>query len=100
MEEVDSDAVRVGIGSFHGLPSILRGAEIATPGGARRIIDISGTTLTVEPWEGATAGQTVVLFGPGAEGEPDATALAERVDTVGEEIITRLTPAVRRLVVD
>lgn len=100
VEQVDDGAVRVGIGAFHGVPSILRGAEIATPGGLRRIVDIGGATLTVEPWEGATAGQRVVLFGPGAQGEPDATALAERVDTVGEEIITRLTPAVRRLVVD
>lgn len=100
VEEVAADAVRVGIGAFHGLPSILRGAEVATPGGSRRIIDIGGDALTVEPWEGASAGQRVVLFGPGTQGEPDATALAERVDTVGEEIITRLTPAVRRLVVD
>ncbi|MFJ4045299.1 alanine racemase [Microbacterium sp. NPDC089987] len=100
VEQVGADAIRVGIGAFHGLPSILRGAQIATPGGLRRIIDISGSTLTVEPWAGATAGQRVVLFGPGAAGEPDATALAEHVDTVGEEIITRLTPAVRRLVVD
>ncbi|PKI93010.1 hypothetical protein CW368_01570 [Actinomycetales bacterium SN12] len=100
VEQVDADAIRVGIGAFHGLPSILHGAQIATPGGLRRIIDISGSTLTVEPWAGATAGQRVVLFGPGAAGEPDATALAEHVDTVGEEIITRLTPAVRRLVVD
>ncbi|WP_313356019.1 alanine racemase [Microbacterium sp.] len=100
VEQIDADVVRVGIGAFHGLPSTLRGAQIATPGGLRRIVDISGTAVTVERWEGVTAGQRVVFFGPGADGEPDATALAEHVDTVGEEIITRLTPAVRRLVVD
>lgn len=100
VEQVDADAVCVGMGAFHGLPSTLSGAQVATPGGLRRIVDISGTAMTVERWEGATVGQRVVLFGPGADGEPDATALAEHVDTVGEEIITRLTPAVRRLVVD
>ncbi|MGW9626528.1 alanine racemase [Microbacterium sp. NPDC055521] len=100
VEQIDADVVRVGIGAFHGLPSTLRGVQIATPGGLRRIVDISGTALTVERWDAVTAGQRVVFFGPGADGEPDATALAEHVDTVGEEIITRLTPAVRRLVVD
>lgn len=100
VEQIDGGVVRVGIGAFHGLPSILRGAQIATPGGLRRIVDIGGTTMTVEPWGGAASGQRVVLFGPGEAGEHDATALAEHVGTVGEEIITRLTPAVRRLVVD
>ncbi|QMU98247.1 hypothetical protein FVO59_14430 [Microbacterium esteraromaticum] len=100
VEQVDADAVRVGIGAFHGLPSILRGAEIATPGGTRPVLRIDGASMTVASWEGAEVGQRVVLFGPGSAGEPDATALAERVDTVGEEIITRLTPAVRRVVID
>lgn len=100
VERVEAQAVRVGIGAFHGLPSILGGAEIATPRGLRPILEIGGSTMTVAPWDGAEPGQRVVLFGPGSAGEPDATALAERVDSVGEEIITRLTPAVRRIVVD
>lgn len=100
VERVEPDGVRVGIGAFHGLPSILRGAEVATPGGLRPILAVDGASMLVAPWDGAEAGQRAVIFGPGSQGEPDATALAERIDTVGEEIITRLTPAVRRLVVD
>jgi len=100
VRSIEDRGVRIGIGAFHGLPSILCGAHIATPGGLRRILEIDGSTLLVEAWDGASAGQTVIVFGPGAEGEPDATALAEGMDTVGEEILTRLTPAVQRLVVD
>jgi alanine racemase len=40
------------------------------------------------------------LFGPGVSGEVSATTLAERIGTVGEEILTRLTPRVRRTIVD
>jgi alanine racemase len=40
------------------------------------------------------------VFGPGEQGESDATRLAERIGTVGEEIITRLTGGVRRVIGD
>lgn len=98
VDAVDEDGVEVGIGAFHGLPSTLRGAYVATPGGLRRVVEIRGGSMTVEPWDGARAGQQIVVFGPGSQGESDATALAEGIDTVGEEIITRLTPGVRRVV--
>ncbi|MEJ1087445.1 alanine racemase [Microbacterium sp. Mu-80] len=98
--EIGDDHVVVGVGSFHGLPSTLCGARVATPDGLRRILSIGGGEMHVEPWAGAQTDQRVVVFGPGRDGEADATALAERIDTVGEEIITRLTPAVRRVIVD
>ncbi|WP_336645588.1 alanine racemase [Microbacterium sp. USHLN186] len=97
---VDEGGVRVGIGAFHGLPSILAGAGVGTPGGRRRILSIAGADMLVAAWDGAAEGQRVTVFGPGGDGESDATSLAERIDTVGEEIITRLTPAVRRVVCD
>lgn len=97
---VDGDQVVVGIGSFHGLPSTLRGISVGTPAGSRRVLDIGGDSMTIEAWDGARVGQQVVVFGLGAQGESDATALAERIDSVGEEIITRLTPAVRRVITD
>lgn len=100
VDAVEGDLVRIGVGAFHGLPSILRGAEVATPGGLRTIVRIDGDSTLVEGWPGAQEGDRVVVFGPGADGESDATALAERIDTVGEEILTRLTPAVRRELVD
>lgn len=100
VDAVEDGRVRIGVGGFHGLPSILTGAEVATPGGLRPIVAIDGNSTTVEAWPGARFGDRVVVFGPGADGESDATALAERIDTVGEEIITRLTAGVRRVLVD
>ncbi|BDZ38187.1 alanine racemase [Microbacterium suwonense] len=97
VDAVEGDTVRVGLGAFHGLPSVLQGAEVATPGGLRRIVRIDGDATTVAAWPGARIGDRVIVFGPGDDGESDATALAERMDTVGEEILTRLTPAVSRL---
>lgn len=100
VDALDGDQASIGIGSFHGLPSTLRGASVGTPAGSRRIVAIGGGATTVEAWPGASIGDEVVVFGPGDQGESDATALAEHIDTVGEEILTRLTPAVRRSVVD
>lgn len=100
VDAVEGDQVRVGVGSFHGLPSILRGAEVATPGGLRPILRIQGDATLVRGWPGARIGDRVTVFGPGADGEADATGLAERIGTVGEEILTRLTPSVRRVLLD
>jgi alanine racemase len=100
VDAMEGELVRIGVGAFHGLPSILRGAEVATPAGLRTIVRIDGDSTLVEGWPGAQEGDRVVVFGPGADGESDATALAERIDTVGEEILTRLTPAVRRELAD
>jgi alanine racemase len=100
VDRVDGDRVRIGVGAFQGLPSTLRGAQVITPGGPRPIVEIDGDSTVVEGWPHARIGDEVIVFGPGASGESDATALAERIDTVGEEILTRLTPAVRRIVGD
>ncbi|MDF2507227.1 MAG: hypothetical protein K0Q52_1086 [Microbacterium sp.] len=98
--EVTDDGVFVGIGSFDGLPSTLAGAFVGTPGGTRELRSVTHTASLVEPWPGARVGDEVVLFGAGAHGESSATTLAERIDTVGEEILTRLTARVRRIVLD
>lgn len=92
--------VEIGIGALHGLPSTLAGASAGTPGGARSIVRIDEASTTVEAWEGAAVGDAVYMFGPGEHGESDATTLAARIDTVGEEILTRLTGAVRRVSTD
>ncbi|GGD77753.1 alanine racemase [Microbacterium murale] len=92
--------VVIGLGAYHGLPSILAGASIGTPGGVREIVRIDATSTLVRDWNDARVGDTVTVFGPGDQGESDVTALAERIDTVGEEIITRLTSGVRRVIVD
>jgi len=43
-----------------------------------------------------TAGDEVVLFGPGSRGEPTAQDWAEAVGTINYEIVTRFGPRVPR----
>ncbi|HWS50969.1 MAG TPA: alanine racemase [Microbacterium sp.] len=92
------DAI-IGIGSFDGLPSTLGGIEVGTPAGPRVLRLVDQTTSVVAGWSGMEPGEQVTLFGPGDDGEQSATTLAEHIGTVGEEILTRLTPRVRRVVV-
>lgn len=98
--DLEDESVRVGIGSLHGLSSTLVGASIATPAGRREILRIDDVSLSVGSWSNARIGDTVQIFGPGDHGEDDATTLAEYLDTVGEEIITRLTSQVGRVIED
>lgn len=96
--EVRDDRVIVGIGAFHGLPSTLHGMTVGTPTGVQELLRIAETTSEVAIWPGAAVGDDVWILGPGAHGEDSATTLAERIDTVGEEITTRLTSRVRRVI--
>jgi len=90
-----NDAI-IDIGVFDGLPSPLAGrADVATPGGARRLLAV-GEQSRVEGWPGMGPGDDVVIYGTGSQGDPTATDLAEALDTIGEEIAVRLSPAVRR----
>lgn len=98
--EVADGEVTIGIGSFDGLPSILSGAPVGTRDGTRALTSVGHTSSVVQGWAGARVGDEVTVFGSGERGESSATALAERIDTVGEEILTRLTARVRRVVVD
>jgi alanine racemase len=49
---------------------------------------------------GRAAGEDVVLFGPGTEGEPTADDWGAWVDTIGYEIVTRIGTRVPRSYVD
>lgn len=93
---VEGNAV-VEIGAFDGIPSTLAGARVGTPTGARGLLRIDATTSVVEGWPELRLGDSVWIFGAGEHGESSATTLAERIDTVGEEILTRLTARVRRV---
>lgn len=97
---LDGDTAVVGIGSFDGLPSTLAGSMVGTPDGSRVLRRVDHTSCVVEGWPGMDVGDEVHLFGPGAHGEMSATTLAESIDTVGEEILTRLSTRVRRSVID
>lgn len=95
---VDGDEAVIGVGSFDGLPSILAGRiDVGTPDGPCRLLAVEADSCRVRAWPGARVGDEVVVFGPGDAGESSATTLAEAVGTVGEEILTRLSPRVRRV---
>lgn len=97
---VHDDRVALGIGSSHGLPSPLGGRiAIATPGGPRRLLKVEATTSWVASWNGAAVGDEVEIFGAPSDGVPSATDLAEAIDTVGEEILLRISPIVPRVYV-
>lgn len=100
VERLDDEDAVIAVGSFDGLPSTLVGAAVGTPAGSRELKRVNATSSVVAAWPGAAVGDTVWLFGAGEHGEESATSLAERIDTVGEEILTRLTPRVRRTFVE
>jgi alanine racemase len=94
---VGDGSVEVAYGSLDGLPSTLAGrVDVGTPGGARRLLAVGATSLTVAAWPGARVGDEVVVFGPGESGEGSVTTLAEAIGTVGEEIMVRVSPRVPR----
>lgn len=96
---IEDDAAIVPVGSLDGIPSTLAGMTVGTPAGARGVGAIDLATMTVAGWPGVAVGDEVTIFGGGEHGEDTATTLAERIDTVGEEILTRLGPRIRRRVV-
>ncbi|WP_460776177.1 alanine racemase [Microbacterium sp. GXF7504] len=94
---VGPDAVTVGVGALDGIPSTLAGrVDVGTPAGPRRLLAVQDTALEVASWPGAAIGDEVHVFGPGSLGEATATTLAETIDTVGEELLVRLSPRIRR----
>jgi len=87
-------AVTLGVGSLHGLPSTLATrASVHVSGHRQEILHVSETHTTLAPWEGAVVGAEVWVFGPDGT---SATDLAEEIDTVGEEILVRISPLVER----
>lgn len=93
---VDAAGVHLDIGSLHGLPSSLSARfDVDTPDGPRRVEAIGPTRTTLAPWDDATPGDEIVVFGRGARNS--ATDLAELIDTIGEEIALRVSPVVPRV---
>lgn len=87
-------AVTVDGGFADGLFSTAaRNLGAATPGGKRLVTAVRADTSSVSPWDGAEAGQSVTLLGGDAD---SATDLAERIGTIGEEVLLRLSPEVPR----
>ncbi|MDE0545465.1 alanine racemase [Microbacterium sp. C7(2022)] len=95
---VAADQVSIDVGSLDGVPSLLSGRVIVgTPGGTRRVIHVGESESMIESWPGADVGETVLIFGPGTHGEGSATDIAEALNTIGEEVVVRVSPRVARL---
>ncbi|MGC5223143.1 alanine racemase [Micromonospora sp. DT81.3] len=91
---VDGDDATIAVGALDGLPSLLAGrARVTTSEGARALAEVGPTESRVQGWPGAAAGDEVVVFGAGGS---SATDLAEKIGTVGEEILVRVSPTVPR----
>lgn len=87
--EMEVGIVPMGYGD--GIPRHASGRAQVQVGGRRR--DVLGRIcmdqFTVEG-SGTRAGQEVVLFGPGHDGEPTAQEWADWCDTISYEIVTRM----------
>jgi alanine racemase len=91
---IDDKGAHIAVGALHGLPSTLAGrVTVASPAGQRPLIEIGPVESIVEPWPEALFGDEVVIYGAGGQ---SSTALAESIDSIGEEIAVRISPLVAR----
>lgn len=94
--DVDEDIARIAIGSLDGLLSTLGGRiEVGTAHGPRRLLFVGSSESGIDG-AGLVIGDEVVVYGPGTCGEHTATALAQSIGTIGEEIAVRISPRVER----
>lgn len=88
---------RIAAGFADGVHTHVTGAASVQVNGERlRInsVDVDGTTIEASPEIGV--GDTAVVFGQGARGEPTAEEWAGWAETVGDEIVTHIPARVAR----
>ena len=95
----ETTVVLVPLGYADGVPRSATNRGPVLVGGRRRVI--SGTVcmdqFVVDVGDDpVTAGDEVVLFGPGSAGEPTAQEWAEALDTISYEIVSRIGARVPR----
>lgn len=90
---------QVSIGFGDGIPSSAAGRmSIAINGRRHEITEVSLDSLTIEVDQpvDVAIGDTAVLFGSGGAGEPTLQEWGDTLETIGEEIVTRLNPLIER----
>ena len=89
----------LGIGFSHGISSALAERVTVTIDGLRYpIVSIErDRTLVLIGDAPVVAGERAVLFGPGGHGEATLQEWADALDTIGEEIVTRLSFDIPRI---
>jgi alanine racemase len=95
---LDGGEAYVALGSWHGLPSNAAGrVSVAVHGTARPVIRIEAEHLVIDATDaGLALGDEAVVYGDGSDGSLTATQWAETVDTIGEELHTRIDAALPR----
>lgn len=96
VDETVSDRASIALGTLHGLPSTLAPFSVATPRGPGVLESLEPTSAVVRA-PGLSAGDRVVVFGQPGPDAGTATDLAEKIGTVGEEIVLRISPLVPRV---
>ena len=88
----------VGIGFGDGIPSAAAGVlQLCIGGRLHEIVSVQLDRLTVDTRKALVRpGDTAVLFGSGTDGELTLQDWADALDTIGEEIVTRLSPRIPR----
>lgn len=86
--------ISVAGGYTAGLPSTAAGSlSVQTPAGRSELTAVRADTSSLAPWPEAAVGDEITLWGGTGE---SATALGERLGTIGEEIVLRLSREVPR----
>ena len=87
----------VGIGYGDGVPSSAAGVQVSLEGVRHRVVSVQLDQLTVDTGEAIVrTGETAILFGDGTDGEPTVQEWADKLGTIGEELVTRLSPRIHR----
>lgn len=93
VRHVSADAVVIDAG-WNAVPSTAANqVAIQTPAGPRAVNRIGSDLIVCEPWP-AVPGDRLALFGGSAL--ESATDIAERIGTIGEEIVLRISPEIPR----
>ncbi len=92
----------VGIGGASGILADAAGTvSVALAGRRYLVVAVEPTFLLVDvTGADATVGDTVTLFGDGSAGEPTLNDWADRMGTIGEEVVTRLSSLISRIRID
>jgi alanine racemase len=96
--EMDGLRAKVLLGSADGIPPNAQGAEVWADGHAYPVLAIGVDTMTIaDPRGDFNHGGTVVVFGPGDQGEPTAEQWAAWGATIGDEILARASTRIPRI---
>ena len=96
----DTEVALVPVGYADGIPRNATNVGPLLAGGRRRTVSgrvcMDQFVVDLGPASGVTAGQEVVLFGPGGHGEPTAEDWAVATGTISYEIVSRIGARVPR----